>query len=759
MAENAILLPNVPMAASLTGAKILGLDNSGASALFNLTDIKGDYKGVASTAGFDPGVPVLNQYYTAVPGLTYTNFKDASNASIVVPLTVSGQYVIDAKMSYNGTYWLLTYVLITLPAATNIIPAWTATAYASGIQVNYNGVDYYSNAITAGTDVPGTSVKWTTRLDMVVKTKLITKISELLTTKTSGYWASGAANDTAITASGTLSHTNEIVCSPGDKFVILGITSATITGTSGAFAKAFDVSGNALANIGSGSLVADSSTDVVTGATISGYILTIPATTGITKFGINFSNTDTATVSIKKGALVSDTYEKVHPNYLPIPVTDNAQIANGAGYALASSLVPLNNKMQILDNAGGTPDYGFVITPIVGGLTITWTGAILLSYSNDPSTSSNRYGHLIASSGTRTITLDSLNATTVYIKKSDFTSATAEIIPIYYCRWGDDALKDPNNFLLITKNKSQSLKDCMGPLADFIRNSLNEKRISTLETNAPAGLALTKADNEAQNLFLRAKAKKDYTTGKKYGIIAAGQSNTDGRVLLTDAPSWLNQADPSLAGVNMWDRTAQAFGTFKLGVNSGADSPTQTLWAYDMVLYYLLQQFLADNIYVVKRTRGGTAIDPAGTNGGGYWNPYFERVPSGVVLMDSLEQNIRAAMAANTGFKFKAFVWHQGEADYLSPAQDNYYQNFKNVIAYVRGIVDDPKLPVIFGTISTISAQYSATVKAAQQQIATEDPYAHLIDMGAATLLDAYHFDTTSAQSLGTQMFNIAKTF
>ncbi|WP_285055124.1 sialate O-acetylesterase [Pedobacter ginsengisoli] len=583
--------------------------------------------------------------------------------------------------------------------------------------------------------------------ELTKKTDLFAVPPDKITAMTTGYWASSAVDSSAITASATLNHTNLIDCAPGDKFVIQGMTSATKTNTAGSFAHYFSVTGSRLFYQGSAVLVADG----------ADWILTAPSTVGIVKFGINAHNTDLPNIKIRKGASSFDVGEKVKPEWLLTPVTKTSQLQNDSQFVYVADLTPMRNKLMIMDNGAGSPDYGFVVTAISGGLSITWTGPILLSYTNDPSSSVNRYSHLIASSGTRTITLDSTNATTCYVKKSDFVGTTAEIIPVYYCRWGDDVLKDPNTLILITKNKSQALKDCTGIFADYVRNSLNENRISALEGAAPENVAFLTSDNESQNLFLRGKASKPDLTGKKYGIIAAGQSNTDGRVLMVDAPIWLNQADPTLAGVKMWNRGSQAFADFKLGVNPGSDSNASTLWAYDMVVYQMLQDYLNDDIYVVKRTRGGCAISEFGTNGGGYWDAYFERVPSGVVLMNSLEQQIRAAKAASSAFEFKAFIWHQGEGDYASPAQDDYYQNFKNVIAYVRGIVDNPKLPVIYGSISTVSAQYSAVVKAAQVKIASEDPYCFFIDMGAAALLDSYHFNAASSISLGEQVFDLIK--
>lgn len=264
---------------------------------------------------------------------------------------------------------------------------------------------------------------------------------------------------------------------------------------------------------------------------------------------------------------------------------------------------------------------------------------------------------------------------------------------------------------------------------------------------------------EVSDLYNRGSAIKPTTT-KKYGLLVAGQSNTDGRVPLVNAPVWLNQSDPTLSGVNMYNRNTGLFAPFKLGVNTGADNNADTRWAYDMVTYYLLQGYLADDIYIIKRSKGGTPISTLSATSGGFWEAKQELITTTPKLLGDLETQYIAAKAANPDFEIRAFLWHQGESDSDNATSiANYYQNFKNVITYVRGFTGNPRLPIVFGTVSTLSAQYNATIKAAQLQIAAEDPFAYVVDMGAAALLDAYHFNATSSESLGTSMYNIIKDF
>jgi len=253
-------------------------------------------------------------------------------------------------------------------------------------------------------------------------------------------------------------------------------------------------------------------------------------------------------------------------------------------------------------------------------------------------------------------------------------------------------------------------------------------------------------------------------------FLIAGQSNADGRVLLVNAPSWLNQSNPTVTGVKMWNinLTPYQFNDFKLGVNSGADVWTQTTWAFDMIAMHDYYVGKNTTVYMVKRTKGGTAIYIQSGDTKGCWNTDFTGITTyttGNVLLQELQWYYQSAVTYATSIgktlNVKSILWHQGEGDYLpQTAADAYYQNFKDVIYYIRNtIVGNSTLPIVYGSISRASAQYNATVEAAQFQIASEDVNAHCVNMSAGTLLDAYHFDATSATYFGDQVYNIIKNF
>ena len=130
----------------------------------------------------------------------------------------------------------------------------------------------------------------------------------------------------------------------------------------------------------------------------------------------------------------------------------------------------------------------------------------------------------------------------------------------------------------------------------------------------------------------------------------------------------------------------------------------------------------------------------------------------GISLLKEFENSIRAHVDAyGDTFDIRAMLWHQGEGDrgdIGKGTEKRYYNNLRNMIAYVRGVVGNARLPIIAGTISHHSKQYDATIEEAQKRIAEEDPYFFLIDMSDATLQDNFHFDAVSSEYFGKMAYD-----
>ena len=262
--------------------------------------------------------------------------------------------------------------------------------------------------------------------------------------------------------------------------------------------------------------------------------------------------------------------------------------------------------------------------------------------------------------------------------------------------------------------------------------------------NVAGGGATTSGDSA--KYYLKGASPKSFSSEKKICILAAGQSNIDGRVPYADMPADIQAAQP-IANCH-----------YVKNSESGAFSPLNITgkWAFDLVTYYNIA--IAQELYVIKWSQGGTSIDPLGT-GANHWTADYEKLASeSNSLLLSFENEIRNHIASNgENFDIRAMLWHQGEGDYAGAGAgvpDRYYTNLRNMISYVRGIVGNERLPIITGTISEHSHQYDATVHAAQVRLASEDPYFILIDMSGAPLLDNYHFNAASSIYLGEMAYN-----
>lgn len=255
-------------------------------------------------------------------------------------------------------------------------------------------------------------------------------------------------------------------------------------------------------------------------------------------------------------------------------------------------------------------------------------------------------------------------------------------------------------------------------------------------------------------------------------FIVAGQSNTDGRAPSVDLPDYCTYNYCQWCyddGSHFRDGAFETYRPYNW-VNGGTEQ-----FAYDAILYNYLQQAYGRTFYVVKESLGGTAIDPScsNSNGGKFWscNPaWYNRqeaiADGGKSLMKSLEKSFIAAQdktleALEGGYEVKAILWHQGESDYSASGSANYYINLRTLIHHLRNFLYEQTgdercktLPFIFGTVSTRSKQYNATINAAHRRIADTDKNAYLIDMvDAALLKDGLHFCSTSAERLGVGVF------
>lgn len=229
----------------------------------------------------------------------------------------------------------------------------------------------------------------------------------------------------------------------------------------------------------------------------------------------------------------------------------------------------------------------------------------------------------------------------------------------------------------------------------------------------------------------------------RFTLLAAGQSNIDGRCAYALRPDYLQEASIPYCYINRNSKDGK-FTAFTL----------ENRWAFDAVVYHHLSQALQDRFYVIKWSQGNTSIDAKGANNR-HWTPHFNTLDSmeQSLLMDFTEaiQACQNNKAAN--LDIKAFIWHQGEGD--RNVSERYYNNLKDLIHYVRTLVGKPELPFITGTFSHKSGQYRPTVEAALLKLASEDPNMYVVDLSKAELMDRYHFNAEWSEYFGEKVFNL----
>ena len=591
--------------------------------------------------------------------------------------------------------------------------------------------------------------------------------AEQISSKTTGSFNSASTNSSTISVSASTYHTNIINCIQNQKFVIQGITAPTIA--LGVIVKYFGADTNHVSHFGSSVLTA------ITG----GYLLTIPSDSTITNFGFNFNVADLLTVSIKAGETVEELNQIIiQDSALPTPLK-SANI-NPKLDAIAG-IIAIQAVQQVTLN-----DVSSKFASHAEQISSKTTGAY-------PTTTTNSSTISVSASTYHTNIINCIPNQKYVIQGITSPTIALSIIVKYFSadtnhvsHFGSSVLTAITGGYLLTIPSDSTITN-FGfnfNVADLLTVSIKAgetveevNQITIQDSALPTYLkseniiAITNSNSSLiinsniQQLYERGLQPKTYTS-KKVGLIVAGQSNTEGRVLAANFP--LTYVDDLGVITNYLDGNNQIplSKYCKSNVNGITSLYTKpSLWAYDGIVLSKLCHKLNDTVYMLNYSMGGTAISTSGTDGGGFWTPRFENIDSyniskpdnNVKLCALFEQQIRTARSIDANFEIKAFLWHQGEGDStITTAENDYYKNLSEVIAYVRGVVGNPILPVIFGTISH-NRTYSTIVEAAFHKIDDEDPFVHLVDMSAATLLDAFHFDATWSEYLGNEMYKIIR--
>ena len=269
-----------------------------------------------------------------------------------------------------------------------------------------------------------------------------------------------------------------------------------------------------------------------------------------------------------------------------------------------------------------------------------------------------------------------------------------------------------------------------------------------------------------------------YVFAPRKVFLMAGQSNADGRAALSTLPDYM-QDYVARGGsrfcywsyANGSETAWQMFAGKMVPYMPYTDNNTTSRCGFDGIVYHLIEEALGQRFYVIKESRGGTAIDTRCSSTDDLWwcaAPEWLATAaprSGHSLALEFTENIRLCIdnvlsQLEEGYEIKCIMWHQGESDRTQAAA--YHDNLQQLVSYLRswlvGKTGDERyatLPFIAGTVNRSSTQYNAVVEQAVRRLAEEDANFHVVDMSDCKLgSDNLHFDATGEADAAQRMFD-----
>ena len=277
----------------------------------------------------------------------------------------------------------------------------------------------------------------------------------------------------------------------------------------------------------------------------------------------------------------------------------------------------------------------------------------------------------------------------------------------------------------------------------------------------------------ASRYFLRA-GKRAYYRAYSPLIIVAGQSNADGRIIYTSAPSWLANNNYKIDNYKVWDTNTNTFQTYDVlgmtgngGATAGSDGTGENKYAFDAQFAHDWLSEYGGELYLVRQTLGGIGIEDEPTTGtrNWTWQPDIDNIVSGcnsmcLALMNKVLNAMSYARQQGIFLVPLCILWHQGEHDATSEYVSSYKQNLSNLIMWMRGLLLTPTLPFICAYINNNYNEYYHQVNEIFSELATADEYMTAIDMaGHYTMLDNFHYDADAIAYMGNEMFNSIKNY
>lgn len=236
-------------------------------------------------------------------------------------------------------------------------------------------------------------------------------------------------------------------------------------------------------------------------------------------------------------------------------------------------------------------------------------------------------------------------------------------------------------------------------------------------------------------------------------LLLGGQSNADGRAVVTDLPLALQSPQTDVDIYYRTEVTAGALTTLRPGLSETSQFGPEILVGSRLADIHAHES--GTRVAIIKYANGGTNLhtqwkaggDATTTGDGPEYLTFQQTVTAG-----------RAALAAKypmATLELDSMVWMQGESDVDAGAAATgvYQANLTAFIADLRATYDS-SLPFIIGRLSSsqtaLDATGLATVRAAQDAVAAADPRTGIISTdGLSMKSDNLHFSAAGQQALG----------
>ncbi len=234
-------------------------------------------------------------------------------------------------------------------------------------------------------------------------------------------------------------------------------------------------------------------------------------------------------------------------------------------------------------------------------------------------------------------------------------------------------------------------------------------------------------------------------------VLLAGQSNADGRAVVSELPPALQTPQDDVSLYYTTEVSAGGLTTLRPGLSETSQFGPEIMLGRRLADIHAGES--GTRVAIVKYANGGTSLrthwaaggDATTTGDGPEYVAFQQTVTSGLAAL--------AAAYPQATLDLQAMVWMQGESDAVASSSGLYQDNLTAFIADVRATYG-ASLPFIIARLSSkqtaLNSVHLGVIRAAQDAVAAADPRTSVFstdDFGIKP--DNLHFNGSGQQSMG----------